>query len=64
MFGVTHDGHLSACCFAHDGRFHMDDLNEMSFLEAWMSDGFRKLRRAHLSGDVRETVCSKCVAYG
>ena len=61
---VTHDGHLSACCFDHDGRFHMGDLNEMPFMEAWTSEGFQDLRRAHLSGDVRETVCSKCVSYG
>ena len=61
---VTHDGHLSACCFDHDGRFHMGDLNEMPFMEAWTSEGFQDLRRAHLSGDVRDTVCSKCVSYG
>ena len=61
---VTHDGHLSACCFDHDGRFHMGDLNEMPFMAAWTSEPFQELRRAHLSGDVRETVCSKCVSYG
>ena len=61
---VTHDGHLSACCFDHDGRFHMGDLNEMPFMEAWTSEPFQDLRRAHLTGDVRDTVCSKCVSYG
>ncbi len=61
---VTHDGHMSACCFDHDGRFHMGDLNEMPFMEAWTSDGFQELRRAHLSGDVRDTVCKACVSYG
>ena len=61
---VTHDGHLSACCFDHDGRFHMGDLNEMPFMAAWTSEPFQELRRAHLSGDVRDTVCSKCVSYG
>ena len=61
---VTHDGHLSACCFDHDGRFHMGDLNEMPFMEAWTSEPFQDLRRAHLSGDVRDTVCKACVSYG
>jgi len=61
---VTHDGHLSACCFDHDGRFHMGDLNEIPFMDAWTSKKFQNLRRAHLSGDVRETVCKACVSYG
>ena len=60
---VTHDGHLSACCFDHDGRFHMGDLNKIPFLEAWRSPEFQKLRKAHLAGDVTNTVCEKCVAY-
>ncbi|MAF95839.1 MAG: hypothetical protein CMM60_08820 [Rhodospirillaceae bacterium] len=61
---VTHDGHMSACCFDHDGRFHMGDLNEIPFMEAWTSEKFQELRAAHLSGDVRETVCKACVSYG
>jgi MoaA/NifB/PqqE/SkfB family radical SAM enzyme len=61
---VTHDGHLSACCFDHDGRFHCGNLNEIPFMEAWHSQKFQDLRAAHLSGDVRETVCSACVSYG
>ena len=61
---VTHDGHLSACCFDHDGRFHMGDLNEIPFMEAWTSEKFQDLRSAHLSGDVRQTVCKACVSYG
>lgn len=61
---VTHDGYLSACCFDHDGRFHMGDLRTTPFMEAWHSEKFQELRRAHLSGDVRETVCGRCVSYG
>ena len=61
---VTHDGHLSACCFDHDGRFHMGDLKTTPFMEAWHSEKFQKLRAAHLSGDVSDTVCKACVSYG
>ena len=61
---VTHDGHLSACCFDHDGRFHMGDLKMTPFMEAWHSEKFQKLRAAHLSGDVSDTVCKACVSYG
>jgi len=60
---VSYDGHLSACCFDHDGRFRMGDLKRMSFMEAWNSAKFQDLRAAHLTGDVRGTVCGACVSY-
>ena len=60
---VTHDGHLSACCFDHTGQFHMGNLNEVPFMKAWGSEKFQELRRAHLAGSVTSTVCEKCVAY-
>lgn len=60
---VTYDGQLSACCFDHDGRFHMGDLKENSFLDIWQSEKFQALRQAHLKKDVRGTVCEQCVAY-
>lgn len=61
---ITYDGHLSACCFDHDGRFHMGDLNAMSFRDAWLSEPFQRLRAANLREDVKGTVCEKCMAYG
>lgn len=60
---VSFDGHVSACCFDHDGRFRMGSLNDMSFMEAWNSEKFQKLRQAHLDGTVSETVCKDCVSY-
>jgi Iron-sulfur cluster-binding domain len=60
---VTFDGRLSACCFDHDGRFDMGDLNALSFMAAWHSEPFRALRRANLAEDVAGTVCEKCLAY-
>ncbi len=60
---VTYEGYLSACCFDHDGRFRMGDLRTTPFLEAWNCDKFQDLRRAHLGGDVSETVCKECVSY-
>jgi len=60
---ITWDGKLSACCFDHDGRFHMGDLTESSFLEAWNSEPFQALRAAHLKRDVAATPCATCVAY-
>ena len=60
---ITHDGKLSACCFDAGDRWVMADLNEMSFLDGWMSAPFHKLREAHLKRDVTGTVCESCVAY-
>ncbi len=60
---ITWDGKLSACCFDHENRFKMGDLTETSFMQAWNSDEFRKLRQAHLAHDVKGTVCETCVAY-
>jgi hypothetical protein len=54
---------MSACCFDHDGRFNMGDLNSMPFLEAWHSKKFQELRRASLNEDVIGTVCENCIVY-
>jgi len=59
---VTWDGRLSACCFDHDGRFHMGDLTAASFMECWQSPEFQALREAHLRRDVRGTACETCLA--
>lgn len=60
---VTADGYLSACCFDADARWKMGDLNTQSFMEAWGSPEFVKLREAHLRKDVSGTPCAECVAY-
>ena len=60
---ITYDGFLSACCFDHDGRFHMGDLNKTSFKEAWECADFQTLRQHHLEKNVTGTVCEKCIAY-
>jgi hypothetical protein len=41
----------------------MGDLNTLSFMDAWHSEPFRRLRRANLAEDVAGTVCEKCLAY-
>lgn len=58
---ITHDGFLSACCFDHNNKFQMGDLSTQTFMEAWHSDTFKELRRAHLSKNVKGTVCEYCV---
>src|SRR3954470_11370339 len=58
---VTAEGKLSACCFDAKATWTMGDLNNVSFMEAWNSASFVKLRSAHLNRDVRGTVCESCV---
>jgi MoaA/NifB/PqqE/SkfB family radical SAM enzyme len=60
---VTADGKLSACCFDANANWTMGDLTQQSFMEAWNSAPFVKLRAAHLNRDVRGTVCEQCIAY-
>jgi MoaA/NifB/PqqE/SkfB family radical SAM enzyme len=60
---ITWDGRLSACCLDHAARFHMGNLGETPFLEAWHSPAFQQLREAHLRQDVRGFACENCIAY-
>lgn len=60
---VTAEGKLSACCFDATANWTMGDLTRQSFMEAWNSEPFIRLREAHLKRDVRGTVCEDCVAY-
>lgn len=57
---ITWDGMLSACCFDHNDSFTMGNLNNTSFLDAWNSVAFQRLRAAHLNKDVMGTACEKC----
>jgi MoaA/NifB/PqqE/SkfB family radical SAM enzyme len=60
---VTALGKLSACCFDANANWTMGDLTRQSFMDAWNSQPFVKLRDAHLRRDVRGTVCENCIAY-
>jgi MoaA/NifB/PqqE/SkfB family radical SAM enzyme len=60
---VTAEGGLSACCFDATSNWIMGDLTKQSFMEAWNSPEFVKLREAHLQKDVRGTICENCIAY-
>ncbi|MBX9810745.1 MAG: radical SAM protein [Burkholderiales bacterium] len=60
---VTAEGKLSACCFDATAHWTMGDLTRQSFMAAWNSEPFVRLREAHLRKDVRGTVCENCIAY-
>lgn len=60
---IRADGEVSACCFDASGKWTMGDLNKQSFMEAWNSEKFQELRKAHLKKDVSGTMCEDCIAY-
>jgi MoaA/NifB/PqqE/SkfB family radical SAM enzyme len=61
---VTAEGKLSACCFDATANWTMGDLTKVSFMDAWNSEPFVRLRQAHLTKNVKGTVCENCIAYG
>jgi len=60
---VLSDGRLSGCCFDATGHWVMGDLNTESFMSAWQSEEFQKLRAQHLSKNVVGTKCENCALY-
>lgn len=61
---IRWDGTMTACCLDGTGYWQMGDLKTQSFMEAWHSDEFIKLRKAHLELNVKNTKCEKCALYG
>jgi len=59
---ITWNGWLTACCFDHDEKFEIADLNKVSLLEAWNYPKFVNMRREHLENDItKESLCAKCL---
>ncbi len=59
---ITWNGWLTACCFDHDEKFEIADLNKISLLEAWHNDKFVNMRREHLDKTLnKESLCAKCL---
>lgn len=58
---ITWDEKLTACCFDHDARFEIADLNTHSLLEAWNHPKFMELRDKHLKNDLDHSLCAKCL---
>jgi sulfatase maturation enzyme AslB (radical SAM superfamily) len=58
---ITWNGYLTACCFDHDRRFEIADLNETTLMDAWHHPKFKKLRGSHLFNEVKGSLCEKCL---
>ena len=60
---VTAEGYLDACCFDFDSLTAIEDLHNMTLLEAWYGKRMRELRRQHLNGNLGPNRC-RCCVYG
>lgn len=58
---ITWNGFLTACCFDHDRRFEIADLNETSLMDAWHDTRFKTLRSDHLFSTLKGSLCAKCL---
>ena len=59
---ITWNGWLTACCFDHDEKFEIADLNKVSLIEAWNDTKFINMRQEHLNNNFRDdSLCAKCL---
>jgi len=58
------DGKMTGCCLDGVGNWVMGDLTKQTFMEAWHSEDFKKLRQAHLDKNIIGTKCEKCALVG
>ncbi len=59
---ITWNGWFTACCFDHDEKFKIADLNKVSLIEAWNDPKFVNMRQEHLDDDFNEkSLCAKCL---
>lgn len=58
---VTTQGFLSACVVDYQNFLCVADLNKTSLKEAWHNKIFVELRKRHISGDIKGTMCYNCL---
>lgn len=57
---VTCEGYLTLCCVDYQNYLTVADLKTSSLSAAWQSEAFRAMRRRHLEGNLRGTLCGNC----
>lgn len=60
---LTPEGYVSACIMDFSGDLIVGNYNEQGLMEIWQSEVYRKFRRDHLLGSVKEHICYSCI-YG
>lgn len=57
---VTCEGYLTLCCVDYQNYLTVADLKSTSLPDAWRSEVFKNMRRRHLDGKLRGTLCGNC----
>jgi MoaA/NifB/PqqE/SkfB family radical SAM enzyme len=57
---ITVEGYLRACCSDYQNYLAAADLNEMPISEAFYGHVMTGLRKMHLSGSIKGTLCERC----
>ena len=57
---LTSEGYMTMCCVEYENYVALEDLREMSFMEAWHSPRFQDARRRHMEGNLAGTICDRC----
>jgi MoaA/NifB/PqqE/SkfB family radical SAM enzyme len=58
---ISREGFLKACCNDYENLLAIEDLNEMSIMEAWHSPRFQALRQKHIDDALQGTMCANCI---
>lgn len=57
---LTVEGYLTLCCSDYQNYLAVENLNEMSLMEAWHGANFMAARRMHLERTLEGTLCGNC----
>ena len=60
-FHISAEGYMRACCNDYQNMLALEDLRNMSVMEAWHGQTFKALRQHHLDGTVEGTLCFNCL---
>lgn len=57
---ITSEGYMTLCCVEYENYAAVEDLREMTFLEAWHSPRFQGARQKHMDSELKGTICDGC----
>ena len=60
-YHVTAEGYLTSCCVDYDLNLVFGSMNEGKLADLWNSETIKKLRRKHISSDLKGTICDQCL---
>jgi MoaA/NifB/PqqE/SkfB family radical SAM enzyme len=58
---VTVEGYATACVVDYKGYLIMGDLNKSTIKEVWGGEAYTRLRKMHISGNLKGIVCYNCL---